>query len=213
MELRLEQLIKDCGRISNVRNLDANNPIVLRLSHPTNATVHVIACAVREPHDLVLPLNVTWFNLDPQSLDYLSALVRVSKDPNVSAATHHTWVKVYNYDDVFVNQEYDAADTLLLTDNTAIPPAQPTILGTARLSVAAEVSSNPIVVGDNDPRLTDARMPVSHTHPQEPAQQLKTSVGNVTISGSAAPEPGMTLVALDANRAEWRRLRTSDITN
>lgn len=212
-ELRLEQLIQDLERISNVRNLDPNNPIVVRLSHPTNATVHVIVCALREPSDLVLPINVAWFNLNPQSPDYRQALVRVSKDPNPSENTDHTWQRVYQYDDVFVLQEYDAADTLLLTDNTAVPPAATDALGTARLSVPPEVSSNPVVVGDNDPRLTDARPPTAHIHPEEPAQQLKTSVGTVTISGSAAPSAGMTLVAINANQAEWRRLRTSDIDN
>lgn len=212
-ELRLEQLIEDCERISNVRNLDTNNPIVLRLSHPTNATVHVLVCALREPSDLVLPINVTWFNLNPQSVDYRQAMRRVSKDPDVAANMDHTWEKVYQYDDVFGLQEYDATDTLLLTDNTAIPPAQPTVLGTARLSVPAAVSSNPIVVGDNDPRLSDARIPTAHNHVQEPAQQLKTSVGTVTISGSAAPVAGMSLIAISANQAEWRRLRTSDIDN
>lgn len=212
-ELRLEQLIEDCERISNVRNLDSNNPIVLRISHPTNATVHVIVCAVREPITLVLPINVTWFNLNPQSVDYRQALRRVSKEPDSSENTEHTWERIFQYNDVFVHQEYDADDTALLTDKTVVPPAQIDVLGTARLSVPAVVSSNPIVVGSNDPRLSDARTPLAHTHPKEPAQQLKTSIGTVTISGSAAPTAGMTLVAINANQAEWRRLKTSDIDN
>ncbi len=212
-ELRLEQLIQDCERISNVRNLDSNNPIVLRLSHPTNATVHVMVCAVREPSDLVLPLNVTWFDLNPQSGSYRKALRRVDKTEDAASATDHTWQVVHEYDEVFVEQTYDAADTLLLTDATAVPPAQPAVLGTARLSVAAEVSSNPVVVGEGDPRLTDARTPTAHAHPQDPAQQLKTSIGNVTISGSGAPGPGMALVATSPTQAEWRQLRTSDIDN
>lgn len=212
-ELRLDQLIQDCERISNVRNLDSNNPIVLRLSHPTNATVHVMVCAVREPSDLVLPLNVTWFDLNPQSASYRKALRRINKDPNATDGTDHSWEVVHTYDEVFVDQNYDAADTLLLTDATSVPPAQPAVLGTARLSVPAEVSSNPVVVGEGDPRLTDARPPTAHAHPQEPAQQLKTSIGNVTISGSNAPSAGMALVATSPTQAEWRQLRTSDIDN
>lgn len=36
--------------------------------------------------------------------------------------------------------------------------------GTGRLSVAAVNNQDPIVVGDNDPRLTDARAPLAHDH-------------------------------------------------
>lgn len=212
-ELRLEELIRDCERISNVRNLDTNNPIVLRFSNVTNATVHVIACALQEPSNLVLPLNVTWFDLNPQSANYKQALRRVSKDEDAINGRDHTWEIISTYDEVFVEQEYDSEDTALLTDQTAVPPAQVSLLGTARLSVPAEVSSNPIVVGEGDPRLTDARTPTAHSHEQKPAQQLKTSVGNVTIAGSGAPEAGMALVATSSSEAEWRRLRTSDIDN
>jgi hypothetical protein len=211
MELRLQQLIEDFERVSNVRNLDPNNPIVMRISHPTNATVHVIVCALTEPHRLVLPLNVAWFVYDPQHAYYRCAMRRVSKDPNVAAGTVHTWQRVDLYDDVFVEQYYDDADTAQLTDNTGPPPASTSELGIARISVPAAVSSNPIVVVNTDPRLADARQPLAHTHPEIPATQLRTTEGVVTISGSGAPEVGAVLIALSANSAEWRKLRSTDL--
>lgn len=210
MELRLEQLIGDLERVSNMRNLDANNPIVLRISHPTNATVHVIVCATTEPHTLVLPLNVTWFVYDPISPFYRKALRRVSKDD--SESYEHTWELVDTYDAVFVSQYYDEADTAQLSDNSGPPPAQVGVLGIARLSHPAQVPSNPIVVSDTDPRLSDARPPLSHTHPIQPTEQLRTSTGVITISGSAAPVNGATLVASSATTASWRRLNSSDIS-
>jgi hypothetical protein len=212
MELRLEQLIGDLERVSNVRNLDTNNPIVLRFSHPTNATVHVIVCALEEPDNLILPLNVTWFNFDPQSSFYRTALRRLNKDVDpVNAGLDNTWELVETWDEVFVAQVYDTADQAALQDDTAPVAAQPTIPGIARISVPAEVASNPIAVEENDPRLVDARVPLAHTHPEVPATQLQTSEGIVTISGSAAPVSGATLVANSANTAEWRQLNTSDI--
>jgi len=51
-ELRLEQLIDDLESVANLQNLDPNNPIVVRLSHPTNRTVTTIACAQKEPSTL-----------------------------------------------------------------------------------------------------------------------------------------------------------------
>ena len=211
MELRLQQLIEDFERVSNVRNLDPNNPIVMRISHPTNATVHVIVCALREPETLVLPLNVTWFVYDPQHKFYRRALRRVNKDADPAGEFTHTWELIETYDEVFVTQYYDDADTDRLSDNSGPPPAQTDTLGIARLSVAAEVTSNPVVVAEGDPRLTDARPPLSHTHPERPARQLRTSEGVVTIEGSAAPEAGSALVATSPTTAEWRKLRSSDI--
>lgn len=211
MELRLQQLIQDFERVSNVRNLDNNNPIVMRISHPTNATVHVIVCSLKEPKTLVLPLNVTWFVFDPQHRFFRKALRRVSKDTDTATEFEHTWELIDEYDQVFVAQYYDATDTGRLSDNSGPPPAQVDTLGIARLSFAAEVESNPIVVGEGDPRLTDARQPISHTHPEVPARALRTSEGIVTIEGSEAPEAGSALVATSPTTAEWRKLRSSDI--
>ena len=43
--------------------------------------------------------------------------------------------------------------------------ATDTVYGITRLSVAPENSGEPIAVGTNDPRLTDPRTPLEHTHP------------------------------------------------
>lgn len=211
MERRLQRLIEDFERVSNVRNLDANNPIVMRISHPTNASVHVIVCSLREPETLVLPLNVTWFVYDPMSRLYRQALRRESKQPDPTGSFKHTWKSVQTYDEVFVDQYYDSIDTERLSDNSGPPPAQTDQLGIARLSYPAEVPSNPVVVTEGDPRLSDARPPLAHTHPERPARQLRTSEGVVTIEGSRAPESGAVLVATSPTTAEWRKLRTSDI--
>lgn len=209
MERKLEQLIMDLERVSNVRNLDENNPIVTRISHPTNATVHVIVNALQEPDTLILPLNVTWFVYDPQHKYYRQALRRVSKDS--SGEFNHTWEVVTKFDEVFVDQFYDQEDRNKLSDTSGPPVAQKDTMGIARLSYEAEVTSNPEVVAEGDPRLSDARPPLAHTHPERPAEKLRTSEGVVSIEGSDAPIQGATLVATSANTAEWRKLRTSDL--
>jgi hypothetical protein len=209
MELRLQQLINDMLRVANVQNMDPNNPITMRISHVTNAEVTVIVCAHREPNTQILPLNVTWFVYDPQSEYYLQALRRVSKD--ASTGYVHTWEVVDTFDGVFTAQFYDPVDEALLTDSSQPDAATTTTPGIARLSVPAAVPSNPVVVGANDPRLTDARTPLSHSHPQEPARQLRTQTNIVTIEGSAAPIGGATLIATSPTTAVWRRLQTSDI--
>lgn len=209
MELRLEQVIAALETVSDIRNLQPNNPIILRLSHPTNATVHVIALAYNEPYQQVLPLNVTWFDFNPQSPNYRKALRRENKTP--TGGFQHSWRIIDTYDEVFVVQEYDAQDTEYLTNVQSVPAASVTVLGTVKLSAAPADPANPIVVVEGDPRLSDARPPRSHTHPQQPAQQLKTSTGVVNISGSTAPGVGFVLIATGPNAAEWRRLTTTDI--
>jgi len=209
MELRLEQMIASLETVSEIRNLQPNNPIVVRLSHPTNSTVHVIVCAYTEPHQQVLPLNVTWFDFNPMSVNYRRALRRVSKTP--TGNMNHEWRVIDTYDEVFVTQEYDAADTEYLTNVQSVPPASVTVLGTVKLSYTPTDPANPVVVVEGDPRLSDARVPKAHSHPQQPARQLKTSTGVVTIEGSAAPESGAVLVATGPNAAVWRRLTTTDI--
>ena len=211
MEKRLQDLIADFERVTNVRNLDENNPIVMRISHPTNASVHVIVCALSEPDTLVLPLNVTWFVFDPQHEYYRRALRRLSKDADSVLGFTHTYELVETYDEVFVDQVYDLADQDLLSDNSIPDPAQVGSLGIARLSFPAEVPSNPVVVTEGDPRLVDARTPLAHTHPEQPARQLQTSEGIITIEGSVAPLAGMALIATSGTTAAWRQLRTSDI--
>lgn len=212
-ELKLDQLISDLESIANIRNLDVLNPIVMSLSHPTNKLVTKIVCAQKEPSTLVLPLNVTWIDLNPQSPNYRKALRRKSKDADVSTGRDQTWEIIETYADVFVTQYYDDEDAAQLTTQNPVSIASPSVLGVARLSTAAQVGSNPVVVAEGDPRLSDARTPKAHTHEEVPATQIKTASTVVTVSGSEAPEAGAVLVATSSTTALWRKLNTSDIAD
>jgi hypothetical protein len=57
-----------------------------------------------------------------------------------------------------------------------VPVATNVIQGKVRLATAAASSSDPIVVGNNDSRLTDARTPTTHTHPQSDVTNLTTDL-------------------------------------
>lgn len=210
-ELRLEKLIADLESISNVQNLDPLNPIVLRMSHPTNRTVSAIVCAQREPDTLVLPLNVTWVDFNPMSRNFRKALRRVSKVEDLVNGRSHTWEIIDRFDDVFVAQYYDDLDHGLLTTQNPVPIATTEVMGVVRISQPSSTPSNPVAVVEGDPRLADPRQPLGHTHPERPATQLKTATGIVTIGGSEAPAQGATIVANSATTAVWRKLTTSDI--
>jgi hypothetical protein len=46
-----------------------------------------------------------------------------------------------------------------------VPVASTVVTGTVKLATAPTITNSPVVIGDNDPRLTNARPPISHTHP------------------------------------------------
>jgi hypothetical protein len=58
------------------------------------------------------------------------------------------------------------------TVSTDVDPATNVIQGVVRLSTAAASSADPIAVGDNDTRMTNARTPTTHTHAQSEVTNL-----------------------------------------
>jgi hypothetical protein len=59
------------------------------------------------------------------------------------------------------------------------------VAGVARLNIPAVVPSSPVVVGANDPRLYDARVPLSHTHIISDVVGLPSALaGTVQLNGS-----------------------------
>lgn len=210
-DLKLQKLIESLEVASDIRNMDDTNPIVHRLSNPTVRKVTAIVCSVREPATLILPINVTWFVFDPLSPYYKMALRRKSKTTVANSGFVHQWELVDTIDEVFVDQTYDSEDSALLTENEPVPAATTTVQGIARLSFAPVDATDPVVVGEGDPRLTDARTPKAHSHPEVPATKLKTKTGVVTINQSVAPVVGAVLVADSPTSATWRKLSSSDI--
>lgn len=210
-EKKLDDIRDSLRVLSDIQNMDETNPIVHRVSNATVRKVTTTVAALREPFNLIVPLNVIWFDFNPQSKYYNVARVRVSKDPDLVAGTTNTWKVIDTYAEFTEDQFYDAEDAAILNTQAPLPVATPSVLGIARLSVAPKDGAFPIAVGEGDPRLTDARQPTDHTHPEKPATQLKTRTGIVTIENSAAPVPGSTLFATSPTSAVWRQVTTADV--
>ena len=209
MDLKLQTLITNLTAISNVQEMDVNNAIAVRLSNTIAAKIYVIVVAVNEPVNMVLPLNVAWLVMDPTSSYYNNILVRTSKTPSTQYA--NTWVQALYYSDVMIDQYYDGTDTSLLTQSSNIGNASDTQIGITYLTVAPASPNTPKAVGDNDPRNSDPRTPLPHTHPLLPAAQLQTATNVVTIDQSAAPLPGQVLLATSATTAAWTTLTSANI--
>lgn len=209
-EKQLDQLIESMLVVSDINNMDDVNPIVHRLSNNTIRQVTTVVCGRREPVHLILPLNVIWFNYDPQSVYYKKALRRTSKDS--AGGFEFSWEVIETMAEFYADQAYDAEDTAALNLPSPVPLASLNEMGIARLSEEPVDPAAPIAVGEGDPRLTDARTPRYHTHPEIPATMIQTRSGRVIrINTDIAPVVGATLVYQGNDSAVWRQLTTSDV--
>ena len=211
MEKQLVEIREALRALSDIQNLDDANPIPVRVQNSTVRRVHTAVCALREPYNEILPLNVIWFDFNPQSVYYNTARRRVSKDPDTSTGTTHTWEVIDTMAEYNEPQYYDQEDADILNQVNPVPPASVTVLGIARLSTAPANGAAPVAVSDNDPRMTDARKPTEHTHAEKPAAQLKTKTDVINIGNSATPVIGATLVSSGNKTAVWRQLTSADI--
>lgn len=210
MEKRLEDLMKAFYVASDIENLDGSTPILMRKSNPSiNKTVSFI-CSVVEPTQMVLPLNVVWFNFDKSSKYYNTALKRVSKESPSSGEFEHTWKLLYYYDEAMEAQFYDQEDQDAIGGSQKVSVATMETFGIVMLHENPAEGEDPRVILDTDPRLSDARTPTEHDHDEKPATMLAHATGHLTIVDSE-PVIGATIIAKSATECEWRQLRDTDI--
>lgn len=210
MEKRLEDLMKAFNVASDIENLDGSTPILMRKSNPAiNKTVSFI-CSVVEPTQMVLPLNVVWFNFDKSSSFYNTALKRVSKEAPESGEFEHSWKPLYYYDEAMEAQYYDEEDQGAIGDAQKVPIADMETFGIVKLFENPSEGEEARVILDTDARLSDARAPLEHMHDEIPATMFAHSTGHLTMVDSA-PVIGATIVAKNATECEWRKLKDTDI--
>lgn len=82
---------------------------------------------------------------------------------------------------VHLNQTFNETVTTTYHDD----PATELVLGTVKLNLPSSDVANPVVVGANDPRMTDARVPLMHVHAINDVTGLSSALNSlVSISGS-----------------------------
>ena len=149
------------------------------------------------------PLNVVWLVMNKNSDYYLTFLRRTSKTP--STGFNNTWVPVTSINSVWAEQYYDAIDGN--PDSLNVPLATESVAGIAKLTTGFSSASSATFVVDEDPRMSDDRYPIDHTHPEKP---LVDVVGVVNMD-NGSPDEGATFVASSASSADQRRVTNTDL--
>jgi hypothetical protein len=110
MELRLQKFIDSMGTLSDIRNLDPYNPVILQMEHPVTAMQYVIVVAITEPSYMGIPINAIWVVQNPQSNYYKKALklkaVAPNAIPDALPGLTQTWIEIFTYDEIFSDPQW-----------------------------------------------------------------------------------------------------------
>lgn len=113
MELRLQKFISSMGTLSDVRNLDPFNPIVMLMEHPVNAIQYTIIVSIIEPSYMAIPINCIWVCMDSTKPSFKKALKLKAVDRTTYEGEEElvdgfkqAWITLSKYDDVFSDPQY-----------------------------------------------------------------------------------------------------------
>jgi len=212
MELLLQRYIAGLEVVSDAANLSEETPQVMRRTNTSIGKTSTFVCALKEPWNMILPLNVIWIDFNPNSSTYRHALKRVSKDADgLNAEYNHTWEVLYYLENIWDEQFYDTDDLSSIGSGETAGAASTTEMGIVLISHDAPDGSTPVAVVQGDPRLDDAREPLPHEHAEIPATELQHATGVVAIS-NGTPAVGSVLKATSSTSAGWGKLMAADIT-
>jgi len=181
----LTTVIAQLLQLADVRNLDWENPIFVKLFCPASRRHVGIVIGSLEPSLNDYPLNVLWLVTNSVSIHYHTILKRTSDKP--AAGMRNTWKSIATTAEICSSAQYFASlrsafspfDVLVLTAEHATT----TILGIFKLTVDALAG-----VGTNDPRNNDARLPTPHTH-DFVGRLIAWSGGELVIDPLQRPTP------------------------
>lgn len=221
MAEQLQSFIDRVVGIADKRNLAEENPITIRVDVGDGDRYYVVVSYL-EPNHVTLPLNVTWIVVDPESAHYMKALRRASALP--FDGYRNTWAELRTYQDFLDEPQFWDLSATFQFGEIEVPGVREATVerrGLFKLVSEAADPQDPVVVGDNDERMSNARQPLPHTHPLQPSTMLAGSTGIneffVTISDGMSPQAGQILALTEEGDEEnewmgiWRFPTAADI--
>ena len=186
---------------SDFRNLDPINPVELVIEDD-ESNKFVVVVSHFEPDVTTVPYNVLWINNNPDSEDYKNLLRRVDAEKYDDNGYRYTWSVLSDYSEVFAEPQYwkkEGTPIFGEYDKFDTPKASDENIGIARLTAMhADPAYGSVFVGTLDPRMSDARIPKSHSH-EDYARSLLYVATPVDSLGLPQSAIRATIVENDAN--------------
>lgn len=148
------------------RGLDSINPVEIVIEDEYSNKYSILV-SQSEPDAVTVPFNVCWINNDPEHEDYKTLQRRVDAENYDAGGYRYSWSVISEVEEIFTELQYykKAFDPVLGEVEDYGPlPATKINLGVYRLSSNGTGPNGKFGVGDNDPRMSDARDPVDHSH-------------------------------------------------
>lgn len=206
----LPEFIRQAMALADYRNLATENPVPVQVPLGNGENM-IVVVAHMEPNNVTLPFNVSWIVADPASDDFKKVLRRVSALPTVNY--RNTWQEVTTYDDLIDEPQFwdfTSGFNLGEVDVPQLGAATVDVRGLMKLNRAyTPDAARPVVVTGNDPRMSDKRNPLPHTHPKLPITIMRGATGingyTVRVDTSDTPKPGeiLTVTGKGAREGEW----------
>lgn len=115
MDVKLQDFAARVVTLSEIRNIDARNPIEFDQEHPATAMQYRVVGSIAEPSHMGLPINCLWVVMDGNSLYYKQVLKLKSREAAADSGIEgaivdqpltQTWVVVDEYLDIFADPQY-----------------------------------------------------------------------------------------------------------
>lgn len=218
----LSEFVIRAMALADYRNLAQENPIPV-LIPLLNGENLIVVVSVMEPNNVTLPFNVSWIVADPASADYKRVLRRTTLDK--SNKYRNTWQELTTYEDLIAESQFwdfSAGFNLGEVEVPQLGAATIDVRGLMKLNREYTPDANaPVVVGGNDPRMSDRRTPLPHTHPKAPITMARGASGvnawTARLSTTNSPLAGQILAVTGPSAiagmwdAVWRWPVAADI--
>lgn len=211
MDTRQTQFVQALTEFSQVENLNPAKPVIVKRTNSVLGKTNFFVCSKTEPHDLKLPMNVMWIDYNRLSLRYKQILKRVSKSPDSLYGTHHTYIAVTSFNDMWFDHFYDQNDE----PSGFYDLASEERIGIFTLSRTPQTDpDNPVVVTSTDLRNTDRRVALPHEgmHEEIPARMLKTASTNKIVNiNNGDAEAHYAVVANELGNTAYRKIHINEV--
>ncbi|QZE58373.1 hypothetical protein pEaSNUABM40_00157 [Erwinia phage pEa_SNUABM_40] len=194
--------------LARTRGLTPRNPITFLFRPNANdqTEVHQVVVSMTEPSFSEKPYNLIWIDANTGSPQYQYVLRRTSA---VSDGNHRgSWVTVTDYAQLFSQKQFfrrvveNAADLGIDVGDLEIAHATTSRLGSIVTKTEPANPDLPIAVSSSDPRMSDARYPTNHDHPDYARTMIRlNTLAFVEVASSNEPQPGYVLAIVDQDPA------------